>query len=56
MGRPRKQPEATGEIGDVPSITAGIEWFKARYPEEWEGMRLGPLEYGLTQIIEKLDR
>lgn len=31
-----------------------IAYFQAEHPEEWEAMKLGPLEYGLKGMIETL--
>ncbi len=57
MNRPRKariEGAAAGEIGDVAAIKAGIDAFKARYPDQWEAIRLGPTQHGIDQIIEAL--
>jgi hypothetical protein len=57
MARPRKTVgvEASGgDQCDVAAIVAGIEGFKARYPDEWEALRLCPLQHGLETMIEKL--
>jgi hypothetical protein len=55
MGRPRKaQIEGAAytapDQGDVVSIRAGVELFKARFPDEWEAMRLCPLQHGLEEM------
>ena len=59
MGRPRKarlEGEAFGEQGDVAAIVAGVDAFKARFPDEWEALRLCPLQHGLETMIEKLGK
>jgi hypothetical protein len=30
------------------------EYFKARFPDDWEALRLCPLQHGLDTMIEKL--
>lgn len=54
MARPQKSSPAAGEHGDVAAIKAGIDAFKARFPDQWEAIRLGPTQHGLDQIIEAL--
>lgn len=58
MNRPRKarvEGSSAGEIGDVAAIKAGIAAFKARFPQQWEAIRLGPTQHGIEQIIEALE-
>jgi hypothetical protein len=45
-----------GERGDVAAIAAGVEAFKAQFPDEWDALRLCPLQHGLEVMIEKLAR
>lgn len=56
MARQKKiAVEAAGEAQcDVAAIVAGVEVFKAQYPDEWEALRLCPLQHGLETMIEKL--
>ncbi len=59
MARPKKarlegEEFATPAEGDVDAISAGVAAFKARFPEEWEALRLCPLQHGLETMIEKL--
>lgn len=58
MARPRKAVEvqtfAAPTDGDIAAIVAGIEGFKSRFPDEWEALRLCPLQHGLETMIEKL--
>lgn len=57
MNRPRKarvEGATAGEHGDVAAIKAGIDAFKARFPDQWEAIRLGPTQHGIDQIIEAL--
>lgn len=59
MARPKKarlEGEQAGEHGDVDAISAGVAAFKARFPEEWEALRLCPLQHGLEAMIEKLGK
>ena len=46
MARPRKE--------ETRDFAAMIEDFKARFPKEWEEIRLGPTLYGVDVIAEKL--
>ncbi len=53
MALPRKaqvEGAASGEQGDVASIKAGVELFKARFPKEWDALRLCPLQHGLEEM------
>ena len=59
MARPkaaRLEGAVAGEHGDVAAISAGVAAFKARFPDEWEVLRLCPLQHGLDAMIEKLAR
>lgn len=40
--------------GDVDAILAGVEAFKAKHPDLWEQIRLGPCQHGIEQIAEVL--
>jgi len=56
-GRP---PKLEGAATDSPpvvvtgSFAQAVEAFKTAYPDEWEAIRLGPCQYGIAQMIEKL--
>ncbi len=39
------------ESDDLSSIVDG---FKVRFPDDWEALRLCPLQHGLDAMIEKL--
>ena len=39
---------------DVDAISAGVAAFKARFPGEWDTLRLCPLQHGLEEMIERL--
>lgn len=62
MARPRKarvEGEAfadpvAGPDGDA--LGRIVDSFKARFPEQWEGLRLGPCQHGIEQMIEALNR
>ena len=36
-------------------LGAGFEWFKAQFPDDWEALRLCPLQHGMDTMIEKLN-
>lgn len=57
MARPRKAPAVIADPvpGDNDAALARIvEYFKASFPDDWEGLRLCPLQHGLDAMIEKL--
>jgi hypothetical protein len=64
MARPRKaqvegQSYAALQQGSEAERDAGlldVAAFKARFPEEWEAIRLCPLQHGLDVMAEKLAR
>lgn len=41
---------------DVAAIVAGVEAFKAKFPHDWEALRLCPLQHGIETIVERLSR
>lgn len=51
----RLEGEANTGNRDVDAISAGVTAFKAKFPEEWEALRLCPLQHGLETMIEKLN-
>lgn len=53
MARPRKIADPVA--GDNGAALARIvEYFKATHPDEWETLRLCPLEHGLEAMTERL--
>jgi hypothetical protein len=65
MARPRKArvEGATAEGGDPADPVPGdngaalsriVEFFIASFPDEWEAIRLCPLQHGLDAMVEKL--
>lgn len=52
-GRPPKQIVDLVEPSAL--VLAGIvEEFKARFPDDWEALRLCPLQHGLEDMIARL--
>lgn len=49
MGRPRKVP-LEAPVAEPQTFAAYVAAFKAAYPEEWEGLRLCPLQHGLEEM------
>lgn len=47
MARPRKVAESS-PLADL------LADFRARFPDEWESLRLCPLQHGIETMIEKL--
>ncbi len=39
---------------DAADLERIAEEFKTRFPEDWEALRLCPLQHGLESMIEKL--
>lgn len=39
---------------DPSMLQAIIDDFKVRFPDEWEGLRLCPLQHGIETIVERL--
>ena len=63
MARPKKarlegdEAERLGEAEFTASALAdSVEAFKAQFPDEWDALRLCPLQHGLEAMIEKLAR
>lgn len=58
MARPRKavsEPICAGEAEfTATNLADAVATFKARHPEDWEALRLCPLQHGLDTMIEKL--
>lgn len=50
-GRPPKQ---VIELVDASQLAGIVEDFKARFPDEWEALRLCPLQHGLEDMIARL--
>jgi len=50
-GRPPKQ---VVELVDASQLAGIVEDFKARFPDEWEALRLCPLQHGLEDMIARL--
>lgn len=50
-GRPPKQ---VIDLVDAPQLAGIVEDFKARFPDEWEALRLCPLQHGLEDMIARL--
>lgn len=52
MARPRKVPEGADQaIGDLSAIVAR---FQAEFPDDWEALRLCPLQHGLEDMARLL--
>lgn len=50
MSRPRKTPDPVpGNNGEA--LERIIAYVKAEYPEQWEAMRLYPLQHGLEDLV-----
>lgn len=65
MARPKKarlegevsEAERAGEAEFTASAFAdAVSTFKANFPEDWEALRLCPLQHGLDAMIEKLSK
>lgn len=41
--------------GEPTTLAQCVAQFKARFPAEWEALRLCPLQHGLETMIEKLN-
>lgn len=57
MARPRKAPVATDERTPAEYASAlvqAVELFRERHPEEWEAMKLCPLQHGLQEMAKRL--
>ncbi len=39
----------------APSLADTVADFKARFPDDWEALRLCPLQHGIETMIEKLN-
>lgn len=49
----RKTPDpAPGDNGLA--LSRLVEFFKAEFPDDWEALRLCPLQHGVETMIEKL--
>lgn len=46
----RLEGEAFKADADVEAILAGVEAFKAKYPDKWDELRLCPLQHGIEEI------
>jgi len=46
-------PAPKRELNDLGDIVAD---FKVRFPDEWESLRLCPLQHGLHDMIERIAR
>jgi hypothetical protein len=61
MARPRKA-RLEGEVSKgeaeftATQLDDAVELFKARFPDEWEAIRLCPLQHGLDVMAERLAR
>jgi hypothetical protein len=63
MARPRKARvegeavDARGMMADAshgPGLSGIVEAFKASHPDQWEQLRLCPLQHGLEAMVEAL--
>jgi hypothetical protein len=62
MGRPRKIDPTLVRPADLGtalpnwpvSLSEAVDEFKARFPGEWDALRLCPLQHGLETMIERL--
>lgn len=53
-GRPPKGPADPVPGNNGEALERIVVFFQASFPDEWEAMRLGPLEYGLSAMAERL--
>lgn len=54
MARKARIEGASADPVKVEGFSAYVERFKAAHPDEWASIHLGPLEYGLGVMAEKL--
>ena len=50
----RRPDPAPGNNGQA--LSRLVAFFKDEHPEEWESLRLCPLQHGVAQMIETLER
>lgn len=51
-----KAPESDRMVAEAAqhNLAAIVDHFKAQHPDEWEALRLCPLQHGLETMIDKL--
>lgn len=49
LPRPDPAPDNNGEV-----LERIVDYFAAEYPDEWEALRLCPLQHGIDTMAERL--
>ena len=50
----RKKPADPVAGNDGEALQRITDFFKVKFPEEWESLRLCPLQHGLDDMIDRL--
>lgn len=59
-GRKARVEGEASPVAEVPAVSSRVlggivERFKADFPDDWEALRLCPLQHGIETMIEKLN-
>lgn len=54
MNARTKKPADPVPGNDGDALARIVDYLKAKFPEEWEALRLCPLQHGLDEMVKRL--